>query len=192
MHHDPSSPSSSTPDPVAALREALMPTPAPSNQGPLPRPRRSWRRGMAGVLILLLVGFGIMSLRFGSNPRVWLTAEQRCQEVARGYVADVTKLLRAWDDADAVASKTSRIALAPQVARLQEIRRAVATLQPPACAVDTHHLALAYMDRVVESYLAFMGDEGGVQSLRRDAAGKQRVLRREFAALGAEWAQLPP
>ena len=79
--------------------------------------------------------------------------------LSKEFVAEVESLLDDWDDAHAVASSTSRIALGPAVAEMQKIRRKAADLEAPKCAEPAKEALLQYMDSVIAGYLAFMSDE---------------------------------
>lgn len=66
-----------------------------------------------------------------------------------------------WDDANALAGRTSRIALAGPVAELQSLRREVESTPVPAClALAKIHLTSA-MDYTIQGYLEFMSDQSG-------------------------------
>lgn len=77
-----------------------------------------------------------------------------------------------WDDANALANNTSRIALAGPVGRLQELRYELMISVAPT--PETERLRDMYVEganKTLESYLAFMADEpdGTVGLLIRQA-----------------------
>ena len=111
-----------------------------------------------------------------------------CGVQAQEFVTKVEGLLDDWDDANTLAGQTSRIALSPAIARLQEIRRDVHDLQPPECAGYTQSAFELYMDSVIEGYLLFMSDSPDSQVSEQlvKAQGLQDTAVRWFAELKAQ------
>lgn len=82
-----------------------------------------------------------------------------CSEQAKEYIKEAEELFDDWDDANRLAGTTSRIALSPVIARLQEIRREASNLQVPECAEKVNDVLLDYMDKTIDGYIAFMSKE---------------------------------
>ncbi len=82
-----------------------------------------------------------------------------CAEESQDFINALEALFDDWDDANAVAGSTARLSLSAPVKDLQAIRRAVADLDAPACAEHIKPLCRAYMDHVIDGYLAFMREE---------------------------------
>lgn len=94
------------------------------------------------------------------------------QKVAEAKVNNVTitnpqhikffnEIFTEWQDAEKVAGSTSRIALAPSVSKLQEIKRNLASLSYAGCMETTRILYVTAMNTQIEAYLDFMrGSEG--------------------------------
>lgn len=87
------------------------------------------------------------------------------------YLDLVGPKLEEWDDAAAIAGSTSRISLAPQVTRLQEIKRDVDNMNVPLCAILAHMDLVRYMEGNIDAYLAFMSqeDEDEITQLFKEA-----------------------
>lgn len=82
-------------------------------------------------------------------------------------------LTRRWDDAEKLASTTSRIALSTPVSELQSIKRDTEAAVVPPCLAKSKSELVASMDGVIDAYLTFMGDsdaESEVQSHFRKAS----------------------
>jgi hypothetical protein len=111
-----------------------------------------------------------------------------CGVQAKVFVAAVDALLDDWDDANALASTTSRIALAPQVSRLQELRRQVADAGAPVCAVETRVALIDYMDAEIQGYTMFMAgkDEADISKQLLHARGLGDIARLRLAKLRLE------
>jgi hypothetical protein len=81
---------------------------------------------------------------------------QSCLIAEKAFYDDLLKLITEWGDADKLASSTSRIALSPQVANLQAIKRKVDALKPPPCMELAHIALVSLMDKTINGYLGFM------------------------------------
>ncbi len=134
---------------------------------PIPAPpiaptisRRRWPWVVLALFIFACIGaYAGMAMQFGPDPQGWTTAEGRCRYQSRSYVAGLKPLITEWDDANQLAGQTSRIALSPQIARLQELRRRAADLPGPSCINEVRTLATEYMDATIDSYLSFMAQD---------------------------------
>lgn len=71
----------------------------------------------------------------------------------------VKQYAQEWDDADKLAGSTSRIALAPQVAQLQCIRRDVQAQEYPPCGQDAQTKLVAMMDLTIQGYIDFLAQK---------------------------------
>jgi hypothetical protein len=99
--------------------------------------------------------------------------------------SDLDPIIERFDDANARGESTSRIALSPVIGEMQEIRRDLGTLDLPPCAGKATALSREYMDKVIEAYLAFLGDEpdSTVQSLFEYAVRAQDSSVKELAVI---------
>jgi len=64
-----------------------------------------------------------------------------------------------WDDANAIANSTARIALSAPVSELQKLRREWKDVKPPEDLEQFHNKILDYEESIIEGYLAFMSDK---------------------------------
>jgi hypothetical protein len=90
-----------------------------------------------------------------TTPRV----SALCQAATQDYLAQIQPLLEEWDDAVEVADSTARIALSPLVRDMQGIQRDVEDVTVPDCARHGSALLIDGMDSVIDSFIAFMGEE---------------------------------
>ena len=82
---------------------------------------------------------------------------QRKEVVA--YLEDSQSILERWSDAYDRAASTGRIALAPVIGELQEVRRDFGDLDPPEDAAYMHSAVLDAMNFSIDGFLLFMADE---------------------------------
>lgn len=67
-----------------------------------------------------------------------------------------------WDDAHALASSTSRIALAAPVSELQNIRRDLEKLEVSECLIPAKEALISYMDSNIANFLKFMANDDSI------------------------------
>jgi hypothetical protein len=82
-----------------------------------------------------------------------------CAQKSKQYISELQSLIIEWDDANKIASSTSRIALSGPVSELQSIKHQISNLDHPECAADVHNTAITYMEATINGYLSFMADE---------------------------------
>ncbi|HUX07002.1 MAG TPA: SUMF1/EgtB/PvdO family nonheme iron enzyme [Acidobacteriota bacterium] len=111
--------------------------------------------------ILLVILSGIAMICPGCTEEATHTRDEQIEL----YITKVTSSMQEWDDANAVASRTSRIAISQPVSQLQKIRRAVAALTQSDATMNNQKLLLEYMDGVINIYLSFMSEEEEVDLL---------------------------
>jgi hypothetical protein len=75
------------------------------------------------------------------------------------YLEIIEDTIEKWDDARSVAANTSRMSLGPQIQSLQEIYREAEDLNIPKCAQDAHDNLLTYMEKTIDGFVAFLGQE---------------------------------
>ena len=73
-----------------------------------------------------------------------------------GYKDSVNPIIQKWDDAESLALSSPRIALAPQIENLQEIKREAENLKIPECTQKVHKYLVASMDSTIDAFLAFL------------------------------------
>jgi len=83
--------------------------------------------------------------------------EEKCSR--EEYLDLIEPYYEQWADVAKLAASTPRIALAPSIERLQEIRREVAALDVPECAEFTHESLVEFMSAQIDGFLAFLGDD---------------------------------
>lgn len=115
-------------------------------------------RNFAGVLAVL---FLVACSGTGSDLQSVVSGPS-CAEESAEYIANVEDLIQRWDDANAIANNTARIALSEPVSELQALRREAANMTSPTCAEEVHEQLLRYMNLTIDSYLAFMSESEGV------------------------------
>jgi hypothetical protein len=113
------------------------------------------------LLVLLLGGVAWLSTNTtGRGASASLTPTPTlnyCPAVqVLAFIRDLEPKIATWDDAERLARSTARIALSPQVQRLQSLRREVQQMQLFGCMHDAREKLLAYMDIRIDTYLAFM------------------------------------
>ena len=64
-----------------------------------------------------------------------------------------------WIDMSTLISSTSRIALAPQIANLQEMKRDLNAIEVSECLTPAKIELSEYMEMEIEIYLKFMADQ---------------------------------
>jgi hypothetical protein len=80
-------------------------------------------------------------------------------EDATAAKEDLDLIIERFDDANARAGTTSRIALSPVIGEMQEVRRDLRALELPDCATEAVDASVEFMDKSIEAYLAFLSDE---------------------------------
>ena len=139
-------------------------------------------------------------LRFGTLLMVFLlltacdvsttgSSESGCSlsDGRRAFDA-LNSVAQEWDDAVKLAGQTTRITIAPQIASLQGIRRTVQQQNWPSCAQPVQQSFIAYMDEMINGYLAFMGNapEAEYQGHFDKAHQLLSTFREEMSKLSAQ------
>ena len=107
-----------------------------------------------------------------------------CSKQSKDFITKMEALFDDWDDSTNLASHTARIALSPVIAQMQSIRRQVNDLKAPQCAKHVQDELMAYMDKSIESYTAFMdNDSGKADRLAQEAAGLFEKFIKDFMEL---------
>lgn len=106
----------------------------------------------------------------------------------------VTTQLQVWDDANRLAAGTSRIAIAPQIAELQRIRRETQAQAYPTCGRQVQSSFVAMMGATIETYLAFQSQQpdATVEANAQAAADRRADFERSLTAVGGTAAALVP
>jgi hypothetical protein len=113
---------------------------------------------VAGAGWLVVSGVASQAL-VGILPATATPTPLPCAVQMADFVIELDQVAGRWDDANALAGSTSRIALSPVISQLQEIRRQASELQPPGCAKMVRSYLVDYMDTTIEAYMMFMADE---------------------------------
>src|SRR5690606_2032708 len=113
----------------------------------------------AFLAIIVFCGWALWSSSRNPAPTVIVaipTPECSPQALPPSYYT-LTSSMRAFDDALLLAVNLPREQVVQQVERLQELRRAVEAETAPACMQTFKSSLLAYMNRVLELLVAFVG-----------------------------------
>lgn len=94
------------------------------------------------------------------------------------FTDSLIAILREWDDTELLAGQTARIALSPQVERLQTLHRRLEDVQPPECGVTLRAKTLQYMEKTIVGYLLFMDSKQ--ESSAKAALNEAGQARREM------------
>lgn len=78
-------------------------------------------------------------------------------EYLPAVIQGVHSMMRAFDDASALASNAPRENLQPAISELQRLRRQSEDLQVPACLSALKQAQLAHMNTVIQTLMAFLG-----------------------------------
>ncbi len=107
----------------------------------------------------VIIGASILVIAIGIIAVIFLKPEPTCYEQSQEFIAALDPLISEWSDAYQVAKSTSRIALGPAVANLQDIRRQIDGLDVPECAELAQGRFIQSADATINGFLAFMEDE---------------------------------
>ncbi len=110
-------------------------------------------------LIVSVVALILLAGCTGSPLAAAPTPEPSCAEQSAPFISQVQPLVQEWSDAATLAGQTPRVALAPQIDKLQEIRRRAQALQSPACAMPAKQHLVDSMDFSIKGFLAFLGQQ---------------------------------
>lgn len=96
---------------------------------------------------------------------VWLAGCSGLGCDRAGYQSTMTPVLQRWDDALIVAERAPRVALRPEIEKLQAVRRDVQAVAAPECLQPAHDVLLFSLDQRIAGYLAFADnqDEGAIR-----------------------------
>ena len=87
-----------------------------------------------------------------------------------------------------MAISSPRDSLGPQLSRLNEIRVAWAKIEPPEALKEYHRLMYEYMGLILDSFIAFMGEEDYAEDLFKSlflqAGDKYKLAEQELERLG--------
>lgn len=93
-------------------------------------------------------------------PTATVTPLPVCSTKDGQKVYDLMKqFAQEWDDALKLADSTPRLSLAPQIAKLQEIRRKVQAQEWPSCAQPAYTLLVQAMDQYINGFISFLGQK---------------------------------
>jgi hypothetical protein len=132
-----------------------------------------------GLIVALLTLAGCSAITGSAEP-------PSCTMVDGVLVSKIlSDRAQEWDDALKLADSTPRNQLAPQIARLQELRRGMQSATWPSCAATAKTKLIAAMDAWIDVYINFMSNPyamGGPEAAR-DARRLMAEFNDELAAL---------
>lgn len=148
---------------------------------------------LGNVLFVVVVGgaglyFAASSLG-GGGTRPATTPAPSCPAIViNGVLDDLSRAASGWDDANQLAQNTPRIALAPIVSRMQEIRGRVNLTTVSACTLAARTTLSDYMSATIGWYLSFMrGDDSTVtDALLGDSNARLKIYRETWDSLRRE------
>ncbi|MFZ5809542.1 MAG: tetratricopeptide repeat protein [Chloroflexota bacterium] len=148
------------------------------NQKATLRSKGSWVKifmvaGLFLVTLFLLTSIIMIASMVNENRRatatsVAATAEFRTTSAAataefnkcsEQFQDEMLQLLSKFFRQQNIAETTARIALPQQISRLEDIRNQAWEMPSKVCQPTTHSLLMDYMDKVIESYIAFSGEQ---------------------------------
>lgn len=104
--------------------------------------------------IIIVVSILVTFILFASCTNPNSCTEKNVQQ----YVDSRDLVAEKWVDAVELADSTARISLAPQIDKLQEIKREASAIEPPDCLNISHSSFIIYMDKTINSFMLFMQD----------------------------------
>lgn len=115
-------------------------------------------------------------------------AAPTCEEQTVDYRAAVDDIVERWDDAAEIANSTARMSLSGPLGELQDIKRDTGDIEVPECAADAHAALIDYQETIIDSFLAFMGqeDDETVSRLFSRASDKLTTWAVEYSQLTEE------
>ncbi|MEZ4870413.1 MAG: hypothetical protein R3C14_54290 [Caldilineaceae bacterium] len=116
------------------------------------------------------------SALFFQLGKIGMSNEEVCNIELRNYVRDTVRpILIEWDDAVTLATNSSRMTLAPQIAALQAIRRKVQSDEKSFCTLVLTSSIQTMMDSVINGFVAFLGNEDD-SVVERHFTGASRMM----------------
>lgn len=97
-------------------------------------------------------------------------------------VEQLNEIEKRWDDAIDVASSTARIALPTPVAKLQDIKRDLGSIELSDCLKPAREALNDYMDIKINVFLQFMADQEPTKFGSDDKLIKYFSIKKECAA----------
>lgn len=80
------------------------------------------------------------------------------------FLSELASLLEEWDGTVRIASSTPRVALAPFVRDMQDIKMEVQRMKSPECANYVQDLVLLVMDRALGEFVDFLGNRTDIDT----------------------------
>ena len=129
------------------------------------------------ALLIALIGFKLYQNYQQKQVRAQTVLQMQAECGASAFEAGAQKLsalTKRWDDAQALASSTSRIALSGPVSNMQGIKRDVEAVQLPACLLPAKGALSASMSSTIQGFMSFMtqdssGSSNSLAAARVDA-----------------------
>jgi hypothetical protein len=147
--------------------------------------KQSTSRILLIILAVVLIFAIIVGTFYLLGGKKLLVKVEPCYVQSSEFATKLQTYFDDWDDANSVAGSTSRIALSGPLMQLQTIRREVSDMVAPNCSAGVQLMMINYMDKVIDSYLAFMSQESDsvVTQKMQDANKLMNVFVVEFTKL---------
>lgn len=169
---------------------------------PSSRKLKTWAF-LAAVLAVVAAGYFAVSAavqesraraerQAAADQRARMRAEaERNLESVTAEAASLQDMKRRWDAAVEVASSTSRIALAGQVTRLQDLAEELRNAEFTSCVRFARSALVTYQEYTIRAFVLFMGKESP-EGMFEAARTPLELYAEELASCRADAASLPP
>lgn len=124
------------------------------------------------TLLSLLIYLLVLAALISVGVAIWnytKSEEERKQQIIKTQMVikqldQLQNINQEWEPALRLAASTSRIALAPPVQRMQDLRSKVRNQATEGCVSDVKRNLLMHMDLTIEAFLEFMQDHDSTSS----------------------------
>lgn len=146
---------------------------------------------VAGCLLVFFVGLAVLyfsgSTGRGTGPLSWVTGlwSPNCDaELVEYRRSTLAPLLDEWIDALDLAVNTPRLAMAPQIASLQAMRRELDAIEPSSCAKETHQKFVTAADEMIKGLLGYLGQQSQYEAEQHFETAAALIIELRFAVAG--------
>ena len=136
---------------------------------------RNNQRGNVLLIILVLIAVALVGgwqfKEYRAREKAIAAQKLEFDRLAReaAILKRLDTMVVRWNDANMIASSTSRIALATPLTALQAIKREADAFAMPDCLKDGGSALISSMDNSVQGYLIFMRNDASLGAKRSEA-----------------------